>query len=150
MAFPPLTTLTGPYGTFQIPGQAAPAFGMPEPDPTIPGPLPTFQPGEFDASGPSAVPGVAGTEPLPPIGLPPALPGGPAPLPAPMPPGLPPSVQPAPAPQPFVAPDEQVNIRSIPTLVLFKGGAERARLSGAVPAAQLTAWIRQHVPGGAV
>ena len=42
------------------------------------------------------------------------------------------------------------NIRSIPTLILFKGGAELARLSGAVPAAQLTSWIRQHVPKGAV
>jgi thioredoxin 2 len=42
------------------------------------------------------------------------------------------------------------NIRSIPTLILFKGGAELARLSGAVPAAQLTAWIRQQVPQGAV
>ena len=42
------------------------------------------------------------------------------------------------------------NIRSIPTLILFKGGTELARLSGAVPAAQLTAWIRQHVPSGAV
>ena len=42
------------------------------------------------------------------------------------------------------------NIRSIPTLILFKGGAEVARLSGAVPAAQLTSWIRQHVPKGAV
>ena len=42
------------------------------------------------------------------------------------------------------------NIRSIPTLILFKRGAELARLSGAVPAAQLTAWIRQHVPSGAV
>ena len=42
------------------------------------------------------------------------------------------------------------NIRSIPTLVLFKGGTEVARLSGAVPAAQLSAWIRQHVPKGAV
>ena len=42
------------------------------------------------------------------------------------------------------------NIRSIPTLILFKGGAELARLSGAVPAAQLAAWIRQHVPSGAM
>ena len=42
------------------------------------------------------------------------------------------------------------NIRSIPTLILFKGGAEVARLSGAVPAAQLTSWIRQLVPKGAV
>lgn len=40
------------------------------------------------------------------------------------------------------------NIRSIPTLILFKGGAELARLSGAVPAVQLTSWIRQHVPKG--
>ncbi len=38
------------------------------------------------------------------------------------------------------------NIRSIPTLILFKGGNELARLSGAVPGAQLTAWIRQHLP----
>jgi thioredoxin 2 len=37
------------------------------------------------------------------------------------------------------------NIRSIPTLVLFQGGAEVARLSGAVPTAQLVAWVRQHV-----
>ncbi len=41
------------------------------------------------------------------------------------------------------------NIRSIPTLILFKGGNELARLSGALPAAQLTAWIRQHLPAGA-
>ncbi len=40
------------------------------------------------------------------------------------------------------------NIRSIPTLILFKGGDELARLSGAVPGAQLTAWIRQHLPAG--
>jgi thioredoxin 2 len=36
-------------------------------------------------------------------------------------------------------------IRSIPTLILFKGGVELARLSGAVPAAQLLSWIRQHL-----
>lgn len=41
------------------------------------------------------------------------------------------------------------NIRSIPTLILFKDGTELARLSGAVLAAQLTSWIRQHVPKGA-
>ena len=38
------------------------------------------------------------------------------------------------------------NIRSIPTLILFQGGAEVARLSGAVPSVQLLAWLRQHVP----
>ena len=36
------------------------------------------------------------------------------------------------------------NIRSIPTLVLFKGGVEVARQSGAVPTAQLLTWVRQH------
>ena len=41
------------------------------------------------------------------------------------------------------------NIRSIPTLVLFKGGTELARLSGAVPAAQLVAWIQQQLRSGA-
>ena len=35
-------------------------------------------------------------------------------------------------------------IRSIPTLILFKSGGEVARQSGAVPTAQLLAWIRQH------
>jgi thioredoxin 2 len=40
-------------------------------------------------------------------------------------------------------------IRSIPTLVLFQGGAEVARLSGAVPASQLVAWVRQHARQGA-
>jgi thioredoxin 2 len=41
------------------------------------------------------------------------------------------------------------NIRSIPTLILFKAGAEVARQSGAVPTAQLVAWIRQHAGAGA-
>lgn len=36
-------------------------------------------------------------------------------------------------------------IRSIPTLILFRQGREVARLSGAVPANQLTAWVRQHL-----
>jgi thioredoxin 2 len=40
------------------------------------------------------------------------------------------------------------NIRSIPTLLLFNGGAEVARMSGVVPAAQLAAWIRQNLPKG--
>ena len=37
------------------------------------------------------------------------------------------------------------NIRSIPTLILFERGAELARLSGAVPAAQLVAWVGQQL-----
>jgi thioredoxin 2 len=40
-------------------------------------------------------------------------------------------------------------IRSIPTLILYQGGAEVARLSGAVPAAQLVTWVRQHARQGA-
>ncbi|MES2889927.1 MAG: thioredoxin TrxC [Pseudomonadota bacterium] len=39
-------------------------------------------------------------------------------------------------------------IRSIPTLVLFKGGAEVSRVSGAMTAPQLVAWVRQQVPAG--
>jgi thioredoxin 2 len=34
-------------------------------------------------------------------------------------------------------------IRSIPTLVLFRGGAEVARVSGAMPAAQLQRWLQE-------
>jgi len=41
------------------------------------------------------------------------------------------------------------NIRSIPTLILFRGGGEVARLSGPVPAAQLMAWIQPHLRAGA-
>lgn len=39
----------------------------------------------------------------------------------------------------------QLNIRSIPTLILFKGGREVARQSGAMSAAQLSSWLKQHV-----
>ena len=35
------------------------------------------------------------------------------------------------------------NIRSIPTLAVFRGGRETARHSGAMPLPQLIAWIRQ-------
>lgn len=40
-------------------------------------------------------------------------------------------------------------IRSIPTLILFKGGREVARQSGAVGAGDLKRWISQHVATGA-
>ncbi|RYG14784.1 MAG: thioredoxin TrxC [Burkholderiales bacterium] len=36
-------------------------------------------------------------------------------------------------------------IRSIPTLILFKQGKEAARVSGALPAAQLNAWLAPHL-----
>lgn len=42
------------------------------------------------------------------------------------------------------------HIRSIPTLILFKGGNEVARMSGVMPAAQLLSWIRQHLQQGTV
>ncbi|MEO8386542.1 MAG: thioredoxin TrxC [Betaproteobacteria bacterium] len=35
-------------------------------------------------------------------------------------------------------------IRSIPTMILFKGGQEIDRLSGAVGANDLVAWVRRH------
>jgi thioredoxin 2 len=37
------------------------------------------------------------------------------------------------------------NIRSIPTLALFKAGRELDRVSGALPGPQLAAWLRQHL-----
>ena len=36
-------------------------------------------------------------------------------------------------------------IRSIPTLILFRGGREVARQSGALSAAQLNSWLQQQV-----
>ncbi|WP_145198919.1 thioredoxin TrxC [Planctomycetes bacterium Poly30] len=36
---------------------------------------------------------------------------------------------------------QQFGIQSIPTLVLFKGGAEVARQSGAMPAAKIAQWL---------
>lgn len=36
------------------------------------------------------------------------------------------------------------NIRSIPTLILFKAGKEVDRVSGALPAPQLRKWLSQH------
>lgn len=38
------------------------------------------------------------------------------------------------------------NIRAIPTLVLFHGGREIARQSGAMPSTALAQWIQQQVP----
>ena len=38
----------------------------------------------------------------------------------------------------------QHNIRSIPTLALFKGGREVDRVAGALPPQQLEAWLRRH------
>ncbi|SPE27033.1 Thioredoxin C-3 [Burkholderiales bacterium] len=40
-------------------------------------------------------------------------------------------------------------IRSIPTLILFQAGKERARLSGAVPTRELMAWVTSHLSQGA-
>ena len=36
----------------------------------------------------------------------------------------------------------QLGIRSIPSLILFRGGVEVARQSGALPLPQLLAWLR--------
>jgi thioredoxin 2 len=40
---------------------------------------------------------------------------------------------------------QRYGIRSIPTLLLFREGQERARQVGAPPPAQLTAWVREAV-----
>ncbi len=39
----------------------------------------------------------------------------------------------------------QYNIRSIPTLAMFKGGQEVARMAGAMDLNNLLAWARQHI-----
>jgi len=39
----------------------------------------------------------------------------------------------------------QYGIRSIPTLILFRSGREIARKSGAMPAAQLSAWLNSEL-----
>jgi thioredoxin 2 len=41
----------------------------------------------------------------------------------------------------------EFHIRSIPTLILFKQGKEAARLSGALPPAQLQQWISNALQG---
>lgn len=39
----------------------------------------------------------------------------------------------------------QLGIRGIPTMILYAGGREIARQSGAMSAGQITGWIRQHL-----
>jgi thioredoxin 2 len=39
-------------------------------------------------------------------------------------------------------------IRSIPTLILFSGGQETARMSGALSGADLQRWIQSHLASG--
>ncbi|GAB4360685.1 MAG: thioredoxin TrxC [Oricola sp.] len=39
----------------------------------------------------------------------------------------------------------RLGIRGIPTMILYAGGREIARQSGAMSAPQITAWIRQHL-----
>ena len=43
------------------------------------------------------------------------------------------------------APAARFNIRNIPTLILFRDGAEIARQSGAMNAAQLTRWLADRI-----
>ncbi|MES2917390.1 MAG: thioredoxin TrxC [Pseudomonadota bacterium] len=38
---------------------------------------------------------------------------------------------------------QRFSIRSIPTLVIFRGGRELTRMSGALPPAQFLQWVRQ-------
>lgn len=38
----------------------------------------------------------------------------------------------------------RLGIRSIPTLILFKGGKETARISGSMPLAPFLEWVKQH------
>jgi len=38
----------------------------------------------------------------------------------------------------------QLNIRSIPTMIIFKGGKEIARQAGAMSAADIIKWTRSH------
>ncbi|TCD14080.1 thioredoxin TrxC [Oricola cellulosilytica] len=39
----------------------------------------------------------------------------------------------------------KLGIRGIPTMILYSGGREIARQSGAMSASQITGWIRQHL-----
>ncbi len=38
----------------------------------------------------------------------------------------------------------RLGIRSIPTLIMFKGGKETARISGALPLGPFMEWVKQH------
>ena len=40
---------------------------------------------------------------------------------------------------------ERHHIRSIPTLILYRGGKEVARQSGAMPAGELVAWVQSQL-----
>ena len=40
----------------------------------------------------------------------------------------------------------ELGIRSIPTMILFHGGREIARTSGALSAGQIILWVREHLP----
>lgn len=40
---------------------------------------------------------------------------------------------------------QRYGIRSIPTMVVFRGGHEHARISGALPPPQLLSWIEQNI-----
>jgi len=39
----------------------------------------------------------------------------------------------------------RLGIRGIPTMILFRNGAEHARVSGAMPAGQIVQWARSHI-----
>jgi thioredoxin 2 len=39
-------------------------------------------------------------------------------------------------------------VRSIPTMILFKGGIEVARMTGAKPKPAIVAWLQDHVELG--
>ncbi|TIT20808.1 MAG: thiol reductase thioredoxin, partial [Mesorhizobium sp.] len=40
----------------------------------------------------------------------------------------------------------RLGIRGIPTMILFHGGQEVARVSGAMSARQIVRWVRDHLP----
>jgi thioredoxin 2 len=44
------------------------------------------------------------------------------------------------------APANKLNIRSIPTLIVFRHGKEVARQSGAMESGRLVTWLRNAVP----